>query len=211
MTVTGRWLGSAVLLALSAAALGCGGGSKESEFADDPPDAGALPPPQPTASAPPPDAGLPSVAVPTASPCDGVQSLAMTTMFQGRASGEAPKMQPEGPPVCNVVPEGQTASGQTFMLQPGNCYTFLAQALPTVTEVDLQLELDLNAGGQPGLAAFNLKPVVAVDSDTGPTAAIGAKQSCYQWPFPIPATVKLVVKARTGSGPVAAQAYSRKK
>ncbi|MGK4002482.1 hypothetical protein WMF31_07660 [Sorangium sp. So ce1036] len=199
-----------MLLAL-AAALGCGGG-KEPEFADDtPPDAGTPPPPQPTASVPPPDAGLPPATVPTAAPCDGVQSLAMTTMFQGRAPGEAPRMQPEGTPVCNVVPEGQTASGQTFMLQPGHCYTFLAQALPTVTEVDLQLELDLNAGGQPALAALNLKPVLAVDSDTGPTAAIGAKQSCYQWPFPIPATVKLVVKARTGSGPVAAQAYSRKK
>ncbi|WP_437740847.1 hypothetical protein WME73_35695 [Sorangium sp. So ce302] len=211
MTVTGRSLGSAVLLALSVAALGCGGSSKESEFADDAPDAGTPPPPQPTASVPPPDAGLPPVAVPTVAPCDGVQSLAMTTMFQGRAAGEAPKMQPEGAPVCSVVPEGQTASGQTFMLQPGNCYTFLAQALPTVTEVDIQLEIDLNAGGQPGLAAFNLKPVLAVDSDTGPTAAIGAKQSCYQWPFPIAATAKLVVKARTGSGPVAAQAYSRKK
>lgn len=210
MTVTGRSLGSAMLLALAAAALGCGGG-KEPEFADDlPPDAGPLPPPEPTPTVPP-EASAPPAPVPAIAPCDGVQSLAMTTMFQGRAPGEAPRMQPEGAPVCNVVPEGQTASSQTFMLQPDYCYTFLAQALPTVTEVDLQLELDLNAGGQPGLAAFNLKPVLAVDSDTGPTAAIGAKQDCYQWPFPIPATVKLVVKARTGSGPVAAQAYSRKK
>ncbi|AUX46358.1 hypothetical protein SOCE26_078640 [Sorangium cellulosum] len=210
MMVTGRPLGSAMLLALAAAALGCGGG-KEPEFADDPP-ADAGPPPQPITSVPPPqDAGVPTPAVPTTAACDGVQSLAMTTMFQGRAPGEAPRMQMEGAPVCGVVPEGQTVSGQTFMLQPGNCYTFLAQALPTVTEVDLQLELDLNAGGQPALAAFNLKPVLAVDSDTGPTAAIGAKQSCYQWPFPLPGTVKLVVKARTGSGPVAAQAYSRKK
>lgn len=207
--MVGRSLGSGMLMAL-AAALGCGG---QQEFANDmpPPDAGT-PPPPPTAPVVPEDAGAPPPQ-PTTVACDGVQSLAMTTMFQGRATGEAPRMQPEGGPVCSVVPEGESVSGPTFMLQPGYCYTFLAQALPTVTEVDLQLEVDLNAGGQPApaLAALNLKPVLAVDSDTGPTAAIGAKQSCYQWPFPIPATVKLVVKARTGSGPVAAQAYSRKK
>jgi hypothetical protein len=204
----GRSLGSAWLLAaLATAAMGCGA---QPEFAtnDALPDAG--PPPQPSASAPvvpvPPPA-------PTVTSCDGVQSLAMTTMFQGRSPSEAPRMQPEGGPLCSVVPEGQTVSGPTFMIQPGSCYTFLAQALPTVTEVDLQLELDLAGGGQvpPALAALSIKPVLAVDSDTGPTAAIGAKQSCYAWPFPIPATAKLVVKARTGSGPVAAQAYSRKK
>jgi hypothetical protein len=193
--------------AAAVAVVGCGA---QPEFAknDVPPDAG--PPPPPTTPPPVVDAGPPP---PTVTPCDGVQSLAMTTMFQGRAPADAPRMQPEGSPVCSVVPEGQTTSGPTFMLQPGYCYAFLAQALPTVTEVDVQLELDLGAGGAmpPALAALNLKPVLAVDSDTGPTATIGAKQNCYQWPFPLPATVKLVVKARTGTGPVAAQAYSRKK
>lgn len=208
--MTGRSLGTAWLVAAAAmATVGCGA---KPEFATNevPPDAG-LPPPPPAASIPPQDTSPPPPVAPT--PCDGVQSLAMTTMFQGRATSEAPRMQAEGGPICSVVPEGQTASGPTFMLQPGSCYTFLAQALPTVTEVDLQLELDLGSGGAmpPALAALNLKPVLAVDSDTGPTAAIGAKQSCYQWPFPLPATVKLVVKARTGTGPVAAQAYSRKK
>jgi hypothetical protein len=200
-----RLLGTALIVVVAAAAAGCG---SEPKFADEQaPDASAPPPaPVATDTAPPPPPAAPT-------PCDAVQSLAMTTMFQGRAPTEAPKMQAEGSQICSVVPEGQTTSGQTFMLQPGFCYTVLAQALPTVTEVDVQLELDLAGGGAlpPGLAALNLKPMLAVDPETGPSGAIGGKQSCYQWVFPVAAAVKVVVKARTGSGPVAAQAYSRKK
>lgn len=205
--MTGKPLGAGLLVVLAAAAVaGCG---SKPEFAtnDQLPVASAAPPPAPapsTAAPPPP---------PAPAPCDAVQSLAMTTMFQGRAATEAPRMQPEGTAICMVVPEGQTASGQTFMLQPGFCYTVLGQALPTVTEVDVQIELDLAGGGglPPALAALNLKPMLAVDSETGPSGAIGAKQNCYAWPWPIPAAVKVVVKARTGAGPVAAQVYSRKK
>jgi hypothetical protein len=206
----GRCLVAALVAVTAAIAAGCGSAQEEVATGDSVPDAG-LPPPA--------DAGTdaattpPPPAPPTVATCDAVQSLAMTTMFQGRAATEAPRMQPEGGPVCGVVPEGQTVSGQTFMLQPGSCYTVLAQALPTVTEVDVQIELDLAGGGAvpPALAALNLKPMLAVDPDTGPTGAIGAKQSCYAWPWPIPAAVKVVVKARQGSGPVAAQVYSRKK
>ncbi|MCC6552155.1 MAG: hypothetical protein IT372_03915 [Polyangiaceae bacterium] len=205
--MTGRTLGAALLVVATAVSVaGCG---SKPEFAETPvpPDAGPPPPPA-TTSAPP-----PAPPPPTSTQCDAVQTLAMTTAFQGRAGTEAPKMQPEGTQVCSVVPEGQTAAGQTFVLQPGNCYTVLAQALPTVSEVDVQLELDLagGAGLPPALAALNIKPMLAVDPDSGPTAAIGAKQACYQWPFPIPAAVRVVVKARTGSGPIAAQVYSRKK
>jgi hypothetical protein len=203
----GRTLGAALLVVIAAGA-GVGCGSKPEFATADPGDAGAPPPPPP-----PVDAGPPPAPPPAATPCDAGQSLSMTTMFQGRAGTEAPRMQMEGTPICSVVPEGQTASGQTFMLQPGYCYTVLAQALPTVTEVDVQIELDLagGAGLPPALAALNVKPMLAVDPDSGPTAAIGAKQSCYAWPWPIPASVKVVVKARTGAGPVAAQVFSRKK
>src|SRR5690349_13654720 len=85
------------------------------------------PPPQP-------DAGVPDAApVPTmttppppvAGPCDATQTAALTTMMQGRAAGEAPGMQPEGAPICNVVPEGQPASSQIFTIQQGYCYTIL--------------------------------------------------------------------------------------
>lgn len=192
-------------LLLMTAGAGCGG---EPEFAPQPgpSDAGAdaAPAPTPTETAPPPPPP------PQTGPCDQVQTMALTTMFQGRAPQEAPGMQPEGSPICGVVPEGQTVSSQTFFVQQGFCYTFLAQALPTVTEVDLQLELDVASGG-PALAAFNLKPLLQVDTETGPQTAIGAKQACYQWVLPGQAPVKLTVKARSGSGPVAAQAYKKKK
>src|SRR5262249_9951247 len=143
----------------------------------------------------------------------GTMTLAVTNMIQARAAGEAPGMQPEGAAMCAVVPEGQTFSSPTVMLQPGNCYTVIAQSVPGVTELDAQLELDLAGGGTlpPALQALQLKPVLAVDTDAGPTATIGKKQSCYQWAFPIPAAVKIALKARTGSGPVAAQLYKKKK
>ena len=205
--MTGTWQKGALIAVAGLIAVGCGG--SQQEFAPEPvPTTTATPPPPPPTTA--------TVAEPTPPPapavCDAVQSLAMTTMFQGRATAEAPRMNAEGAPICGVVPEGQTVSGPTFMLQPGMCYTVLAQALPTVTEVDVQLEIDLAGGGMPpALAALNIKPVLSVDSDAGPSAAIGAKQACYTWPFPLPATVKVVVKSRAGSGPVAAQVYSRKK
>jgi hypothetical protein len=203
MSISTKALGiSVTAVSLGLLLAGCGG---EPEFAPQPgPDAGpdaAPPPPPPTAVAPPP---------PQTGPCDQVQTMALTTMFQGRAPQEAPGMQPEGGPICGIVPEGQTISSPTFMVQQGFCYTFLAQALPTVTEVDLQLELDL-ASGAPGLAALNLKPQLQVDTETGPQTAIGSKQACYQWMLPGQAPVKLVVKARTGSGPVAAQAFKKAK
>lgn len=208
--MSGRCVGAALVAMTALVAIGCG---SQPEFAttDQLPDAGAAPTQAPTPPpAPPPSA---TVAAPPPGPaqCDAVQSLAMTTTFQGRAAAEAPRMNPEGSPVCGVVQEGQTVSGQTFVLQPGMCYTVLAQALPTVTEVDVQLEVDLAGGGAPALAALNIKPVLAVDPDTGASAAIGAKQNCYSVAFPIPAPAKVVVKARQGSGPVAAQVYSRKK
>lgn len=194
------------VLALTCAALVTGCGSEpEVPPQAGPPDAGldaAPPPPPPADAAPPPP--------PQAGPCTAEQTLALTTMFKGRAPAEAPGMQDEGSAVCGTVPEGQTVSSQTFYVQQGFCYTFLAQALPTVTEVDVSLELDVAATG-PAFAAFNLKPQLLVDNETGPQASMGAKQACYQWLLPAQAPVKLVVKARTGSGPVSAQAYKKKK
>lgn len=164
------------------------------------PDAG---PPVDAAPPPPPPA-------PVAAPCDAVQSAALTTMFQGRQKDEAPGMQPEGAPVCSVLPEGQTASSQVFVLQQGYCYTVLGASLPTVSEVDMQMELDLSSGAAiPALAG--IKPLLLTDTEQGPSAAMGAKANCYQWPLPVPAAVRVTIKARTGTGPVAAQVYKKKK
>ncbi len=212
MSLTERAFRSAVLTAIAAAlvAAGCGG---EPEVAPQPSptDAGADAAPSPQAT-PTPAAGFSALAAAKPGPCDDVQTLALTTMFKSRAPSEAPGMQAEGGPVCGVVPEGQTLSSPTFTLQQGFCYTFLAQGLPLVSEVDMQLEMDLTGGAvPPALAAFNLKPVLAVDMDTGPQASVSAKQSCYAWAFPVPAAAKLVIRARTGTGPVAAQVYKKKK
>lgn len=167
----------------------------------------AEPPPQPSASAPAPQPPPPPPQ-PQVTACDGVQTPALTSMLQARASAEAPGMQPEGAAICNVVPEGQEASSQVIMLQQGYCYTVLGASLPGVTELDMQLELDLAAGTQ---IAVGLKPLLMTDTEAGPNGAIGPKQGCYQWQFPLPGAARVKLKSRTGSGPVAAQVYKKKK
>src|SRR5687768_2481217 len=112
-------------------------------------------------------------------------TLAVTTMFEGRRKAEAPNMEPEGSPVCLVMPEGHEAPSQTFMLQPGFCYTFLGQALPTVTEIDMKLVLDPAAGGlPPAIAAMAGNPLLLQDTLTGPVTSMGAKKDCYKWALP---------------------------
>jgi hypothetical protein len=120
-------------------------------------------------------------------------------------------MEMVGSQVCGVVGEGQMVSGPPFVLEQGYCYTVLGNALPNVTELDIQLAVDISGGGVPApLAAMAAAPV-AVDNTGGPSAVIGPGTSCYEWAMPIPAPVKVVVKPRTGGGPVAAQVYRRRK
>lgn len=184
--------------ALAVVALGC---SSNPKFAPEPTvDAGAPPPPPPVI-----DAGAP----PQAGPCEPPQLLAVTTTMKARAAAEAPGMQPEGEPVCGVVPEGQKVQSQTFMVQQGYCYTFLGQSLPPVTEIDIELDADVSTL-PPAIAAVVPK-VLLVDELSGEKASMGSKQNCYQWLLPVPAQVKLTATARAGSGPVAAQVYKKKK
>lgn len=168
-----------------------------------PPDAGPPPPPVMVDAGPPPP--------PTPTGCDAVQSGAFASMFTGRVTAEAPRMEPEGGVVCGVVAqEGGTVTGPTFFLQPGYCYTVLGNALPNVGELDLAFVADLTAAGIPPAFAALANAPIAVDSDTGTMAAIGPKNNCYKWPWPFPGAVKLVLKARIGSGPVGAQVYKKK-
>lgn len=206
---TGTARASSIIVAFALACNACG---SEPEFAETPvPDAGAQPTPPPTATAPPPapDGGAPAPAV-VAGPCDPNQSLALTTMLSGRAAAEAPGATPEGPPTCGVVGEGQSATGPTLTLQQNVCYTVLAHALPPVTEVDVLIEADVAAAGVPPAFQAAIPKLLAQDADSGEKAAIGAKGTCYKNPWPFPLMVKLVAKARTGSGPVAAQLYKKK-
>jgi hypothetical protein len=55
-----------------------------------------------------------------------------------------------------------------------------------------------------------MAPVLAVDSDRGPTATIGKKAACYRWTLGvIPAPGKVVVQVTGGTGLVAAQVYEK--
>jgi hypothetical protein len=201
----GKWwmaLALAPVAAIGIIASGCGTAPK---FAPEPVvDAGLPPPPPPVV-----DAGPPAAAT---GPCDPVQTLALTTTLQGRATTEAPGMKPEGAPLCGVVPEAQPVNGPMFLLEQGYCYSFLAQSLPPVTEVDMSLEIDLSGGMAlaPNLAAMANRPLL-VDTETGEKGAMASKGNCYVWPWPIPAQVKLIVKSKAGAGPVAAQVYKKKK
>lgn len=89
-----------------------------------------------------------------------------------------------------------------IQLQPNKCYSVVAIGLPPVTEVAVELQLTTVI---PGMA-----PVLAVDQDSGATAVLGRKATCYKWMFGvIPAPAKVVVRVTGGSGLVAAQAYEK--
>jgi hypothetical protein len=202
-TLLGSVVGLAVasLVVLGVAAAGCG---SEPQFAETPPPPDAAPPPPP----PPPVADAAPVAT-TPTPCDPVQLTAMTTMFQGRAPTEAVKMDQVGGIVCGVAGQGMEVTGETFMIDQGYCYTILGQGMPNVTDVDVRMELDVQ-GIPPALQAFQIKPVLAVDTSAGVTTAVGGGANCYKWTFPISAPAKLIVTAKAGEGPVAAQVYRKK-
>jgi hypothetical protein len=166
------------------------------------------PPPMPM---PPPSAVAPVPAAPM--PCDQAQSLATSTAMQSRAAAEAPGMKPEGAPVCGVVAEGQAFVSQPFMLEQGYCYTFIGQSLPPVAQMDMVLQADasgLVAPIMPTMANAAQAPLL-VSTTPGERVNMGEKQNCYQWPFPVPAPVRLILKPRAGSGPVSAQVYRKKK
>ena len=173
------------------------------------------PPPQPMlAPMPPPPPTPPPVA--QAAPCAQAQILATSAMMQARAAAEAPGMKPDGEPVCGVVnAPGDTATGPLFLLEPGYCYTFLGQSLPPVGEMEMLLLLDATGAvgallppSMSGMANMAQTPLL-VSTTPGERVNMGEKRSCYQAPG-LPGTVKLVLKARAGSGPMAAQAFRKK-
>ena len=166
-----------------------------------------VPPPD---AGPPVDAAAPPPPAPQAGPCDAVQLAALTTMFPVRQKDEAPGMQAEGSPMCNVVPEGQTVTSEMFMMQQGYCYTIIGASLPTVAELDISL-VGLPGAGIPLPSAQAVQLPLMNDTTTGPNAVLGAKQDCYHYTLPIPGAARVTMKSRTGSGPVAVQVYKKKK
>jgi hypothetical protein len=169
-------------------------------------------PPPPAA---PPPAPMPlntAVAPVPAQPaqCDQAEFLATSTAMQSRADKEAAHMKPEGFPICARVAEGQTFTGPLFNLEAGYCYTILGQALPPASQMEVLLVAD--AGGLVGQFAPGManaaQMALAVTPAPGDRVAVPG-QGCYQAPI-MPAPVKLVLKARAGSGPIAAQIYKKK-
>jgi hypothetical protein len=161
------------------------------------------PPPPPSVPPPPP----PPVAV-TAQPCDAPMQLALQTAIKAREKTElGPGMKAETGFVCMTVPEGGSAT-VPVTLASGRCYAFLGQSFPNVSELDLFLKPNFGPTPPPLLAAFANAPL-GQDSDTGPAATIGKTPNCFKNPLPVPGAAIIEVKARTGSGPIAVQVYSR--
>lgn len=181
---------------------------------DEPPPQVPPPPPPvptPTVVAPPPPPTETAVVPPAPTepqPCDANVQLALQTALKAREKTElGPGMKPESGFTCMVVAEGGSAT-VPVMLQSGKCYTFLAQSLPNVAEVDVTLKPNFGNPVPPLLAMFANTPLAA-DSDVGPAATIGKGPNCFKNPFPIPGMTVVEVKARSGAGPVAVQVYSK--
>ena len=195
--LTQRGVGAlTVLLMLTAVTTACGGGETQVEQ--------PLPPP-PTPPPPPPPPPAPTTQT---GPCDATMQVALQTAIEAREKAELTfGMKKEGTFGCELVAEGGMMT-VAVSLQPGRCYTALANSFPNVSEVDLFLKPNLGPSPPPLLASF-AGMVMAQDSETGPIASIGAGKNCYKNPFPVPGAAVLEVKARTGSGPVAVQVYSK--
>lgn len=170
-------------------------------------------PPPPAAPPPPAPMPLNTAAAPIPAqpaPCDQAEMLATSTAMQARANKEAAYMKPEGVPLCGRVAEGQTLTGPLFTLEAGYCYTILGQSLPPAVQMEVMLVAD--AGGLVGQFAPGManaaQMALAVTQTPGERVAVPG-QGCYQPPI-MPAPVKLVLRARAGSGPIAAQLYRKK-
>ncbi|HEV8549325.1 MAG TPA: hypothetical protein VGQ57_09855 [Polyangiaceae bacterium] len=139
---------------------------------------------------------------PTAQRLDATAAAAVLPILSGLLKDNvSPGAKPVGDATVGNFGQGQTLEFPV-QLQPNKCYTVVAAGLPPVAEVNLQLELTTALPG--------LTPVLAVDSDRGPTAVVGKKTACYKWTLGvIPAPGKVVVQVASGSGLVAAQAFEK--
>lgn len=137
----------------------------------------------------------------SATPIDpGAAAMVQPVINELAKSHTVAGAKPLGSALVGNFQTGQTLE-TTIQLQPNKCYTIVGTSLPPVTELNLQL---VAATPLPGLM-----PVLAADSETGPTAIIGKKPNCYKWAFPVPAAAKIIVQVAGGSGLAAAQVYEK--
>ncbi len=136
-----------------------------------------------------------------ATPIDATMAAAATPIIQQIASQQLPAgAKPLGAPFAGQFQQGQTLE-QQIQMQPGKCYTVVAAGVPPVANVDLQIV--------PITPLPGVMPILAQDSDTGPTAVIGAQKNCYKWAFPAPAPMKLIMTVSSGQGVAAGQVYEK--
>lgn len=191
-----------LLCGVPAASLGIGACAKEEpiQYPQQPHDAG--PPPTQTTPPPPP----PADAGPPPPPADAMTTALSTEVekmlqdaIKAIAAKEAKGMKPEGDLIKGAVQQGGQLE-QPIMIQAGKCYSIVGMAGPVVTELDIELRassplpIPMPGGGL----------VVAVDGDRGPEAAIAP---CWKNLLGVPFPATVVVKATTGSGPIAAQVF----
>jgi hypothetical protein len=120
----------------------------------------------------------------------------LTPALQAVASSDAQGMSPDGQSFAAQFQAGQTLE-QPINIQAGKCYTIVAVGAG-VTQVDIQL-----VAQQAPLPAV----VLAQSNTQGANASLGGKGSCFRNPLPIGGPGKVVIKATTGAGLVAAQVF----
>ena len=149
-----------------------------------------------------PAGGAPASSGPIAQKLDPSAAAAVRPLLDQAAKEQTqPGAKAVGETLVGNFGTGQTLDTQ-IMLQPNKCYTIVATGLPPVTEVNVQLVLMTPLPG--------MTPILAVDQDSGPSAVVGKKATCYKWMFGvIPASAKVVVQVTGGTGLVAAQAYEK--
>jgi hypothetical protein len=134
----------------------------------------------------------------TAQPIDPALAGVAATILDKVAGNLAPGMSREGAPMAAIFQPGQTME-QVIPLQTGRCYTVVA-AGPTVQAWDLSLVFVA--------PAMPIVPVLAHETATGTTAALGGNGNCFKWLLP-PAQARIVVKVTQGGGIAVAQLYGR--
>ncbi|MFZ5894441.1 MAG: hypothetical protein ACOY0T_25490 [Myxococcota bacterium] len=136
-----------------------------------------------------------------AQPLDPSAAAAATALLTPLAQQSAPGAKAMGTAVAGNFQQGQVLETQVQM-NPGKCYTVVGAALPTVTNLDIELVPLMPV---PGLAS----PVMAADQTQGSTAVVGAAPNCFKWALPVGGPMKVVVRVSAGSGIAAAQVFEK--
>jgi len=131
---------------------------------------------------------------------DATAAAPAQAIITGLASSSVPAgAKPMGGLMACMFQQGQQLSKQ-IQMQPGKCYTIVG-AGAGVSELDIQV---VAVTPIPGMA-----PVLAQDQETGPQAVVGKDPNCYKWALPMAGTVNVVMTAKAGAGPAAAQVFEK--